>query len=114
MRDFIESLRAKPEHVRRRVAVGASAGVTGVVAAGWIAALIAGGTLSLEPATPTDISNADFSTFAQETRSTFSNLIGGAAGAGGASGASSITVIDGETSSTLDREEASDATVIPF
>ncbi len=49
MRDYIERLRAKPEHVRRRIALGTSVGVTGVIAFFWAVALIFGNTLSIEP-----------------------------------------------------------------
>ena len=47
MRDFIERLKAKPEHVRRRIAIGTSAGITGVVATGWFFTLLFAGNLSL-------------------------------------------------------------------
>jgi hypothetical protein len=47
MRDFIERLQSKPEHIRRRIAVGTAAGVTGVVAAVWFFGLLFSGTLSL-------------------------------------------------------------------
>jgi hypothetical protein len=47
MRDFIERLKAKPEHVRRRIALGTSLGITGVVATAWFFTLLFAGTLSL-------------------------------------------------------------------
>ncbi len=47
MRDHIERLRAKPEHIRRRIALGTSLGVTGVVAGVWAVALLFSGNLSL-------------------------------------------------------------------
>ena len=47
MMDFIERLKAKPEHVRRRIAVGTSVAVTGVVTAAWFLTLLFSGTLSL-------------------------------------------------------------------
>jgi hypothetical protein len=47
MMDFIERLKAKPEHVRRRIAVGTAAGITGVVTAAWFFTLLFAGTLSL-------------------------------------------------------------------
>lgn len=119
MRDFIENLRAKPEHVRRQVAMGASAGVTGVVAVAWAAALFASGGLTLAPASAETVSGADFDALAEDTRSAFSELLGAAGAAGGASASqqAGIRVVDGETSSTLERDEAPAAdqrTVIPF
>ena len=47
MRDFIERLKAKPEHVRRRIAIGTTAGITGVVALAWFFTLLFSGTFSL-------------------------------------------------------------------
>ena len=47
MRDFIERLKAKPEHVRRRIALGTTLGITGVVTTAWFFTLLFGGTLSL-------------------------------------------------------------------
>jgi hypothetical protein len=47
VRDHVERLKAKPEHVRRRIAVGTSVGITGVVATVWFFALLFGGSLSL-------------------------------------------------------------------
>ena len=52
VRDHVERLKAKPEHIRRRIAVGTSVGITGVVATVWFFTLLFGGTLSLAiPAT---------------------------------------------------------------
>jgi hypothetical protein len=52
MRDFIERLKSKPEHVRRRIALGTSLGVTGVVAAVWAFGLIFSGSLSFTATSP--------------------------------------------------------------
>jgi hypothetical protein len=47
VRDHVERLKAKPEHIRRRIAVGTSVGITGVVATVWFFTLLFGGSLSL-------------------------------------------------------------------
>jgi hypothetical protein len=47
VRDHVERLKAKPEHIRKRIAVGTSVGITGVVATVWFFTLLFGGTLSL-------------------------------------------------------------------
>lgn len=47
MRDFIERLQSKPEHIRRRIAAGTAVSVTGVVTAVWFFGLLFSGTLSL-------------------------------------------------------------------
>ena len=44
---FIERLKTKPEHVRRRIAMGTTLGITGVVTAAWFFTLLFAGTLSL-------------------------------------------------------------------
>jgi hypothetical protein len=53
IRDHVERLKAKPEHIRKRIAVGTSVGITGVVAVVWFFTLLFGGTLSL--ATPATV-----------------------------------------------------------
>jgi hypothetical protein len=50
MRDFIERLKSKPEHIRRRIALGTAAGVTGVVTVMWAIALILSGNLAFTSA----------------------------------------------------------------
>ena len=57
MRDFIERLKSKPEHIRRRIAVGTTVGITGVVATAWFFTLLFAGTLSL--AIPTNVINSN-------------------------------------------------------
>ncbi len=115
--DHIENLRAKPEHVRRRIALGASGGITGIVVVVWAVALATSGSFALtsgtlasgEPAP--NIKNA-FS----ETGSSFSNLLGAAGAALGATSTPpSLNIVETNTSSTLDTGAAdTNATVIPF
>jgi hypothetical protein len=114
MRDFIERLRAKPEHQRKQIAVGASAGVTGFVALGWIAAVTASGTLSLAPSEPI-LAEADRST-AEEVRSGFSELLGAASAfSNGTTTEAELTIVDTGSSSTIEPQPVADnRTVIPF
>lgn len=49
MKDFIERLRAKPEHDRKRITFFASAGVTALIAVLWLSTTVASGTLALKP-----------------------------------------------------------------
>ena len=126
----ITRLKEKPEHIRQRVALGASVGVTGVVAAVWLVALIASGTLSLSlPVSgvlASEGGNSAPSASAQAAEAqahpdSISNLVGAAAAA--VTGASStqadpnLTVVDGGTTSSLDRTSSANntsATIIPF
>ncbi|KND51795.1 MAG: hypothetical protein ABA06_00845 [Parcubacteria bacterium C7867-001] len=104
MKDLVERLRAKPEHIRRRITLGTSVGVTGVVAIAWLIALVTSSPLLL-PTTSVNLAN---------TGPQFPNLLGGAAAAFGSPEANSLTIEDGAASSTLDRSETDTRTVIPF
>ncbi len=47
MRNFIERLQSKPEHIRKRIALGTATGITGAITAVWFFGLLFSGTLSL-------------------------------------------------------------------
>lgn len=120
MRDFIERMQAKPEHVRKRFALFTSAGITLVVALGWLAALSSSNSFALSPtdASLSSINGGDgLSEIVEETSSGFGSLLGAAGAAGNANGgtAGGLQVVDGESSSSLDREsDTEERTVIPF
>jgi hypothetical protein len=114
MRGHIENLKQRPEHVRHRVAIGVSAGVTGLVAVFWLTAHIATGTFALsspQAAPPAEMANA---------RGEFSELVGAVGETLGATPASEpeLTIVDGNTTSTItpgpeNQNQTSDK-VIPF
>jgi hypothetical protein len=114
----IEKLRAKPHHVRERIAVGTAAGITGVVALIWVVTLAATGTFSLSSQGGT-LASGDSSAAAQ-TQSGFSQLVGSADAAFGATTtAPALRIVDDGTKSSLDTKQAaasnnSNQTVIPF
>lgn len=121
----IEKLRAKPHHVRERIAFGTAAGVTGVVGLIWIVTLAATGTFSLAPSggtlaggNPSDAASAQNSI--AQTQNGFSQLVGSAGAAFGAtSSAPALRIVDDGTKSSLETKQAnatnnSNATVIPF
>lgn len=113
MRDYVEHLRAKPEHVRRAIALSVATGITAVVALGWVIALISSGTLSVAPR-PID-SDLD-ETFA-EGQARYNELAGAAAAFNSDStGEPSVTIVEEKSASTLDRnqETQTDETVIHF
>jgi hypothetical protein len=104
MLDFIERLRAKPEHVRRRVAVGTAVGVSSVVAVVWLFTLVLSGTLILgaSPVSNTTLaqtSGGQVSGAVTQTKSAFSQLVGAADAAftGGASTTPALTIEDPAT-----------------
>ncbi len=116
IRDYVEQLKAKPEHIRRRIALGSSLGITGVVALFWVVALGASGTLALSAPADTGASNG-LAEAAGETSSRFGNLLGavGAASSYTQGGEPALTIVDGSASSTIEAETAPDErTVIPF
>ncbi|MBA3789416.1 hypothetical protein H0X32_03440 [Patescibacteria group bacterium] len=126
--DFVERLRTKPEHVRRRIAFGTTLGVTGLAALGWFFALVFSGSLSLTPnpsstqggtlAADGTVVGGQAQTAVTQTKSGFSQLLG-AAGLGGASAApTALRIVDAPTSTPISTENQSptggDQTIIPF
>ncbi len=114
LRDYIEHLKTKPEHVRRRIALGSSAGITALVFVGWLAALGASGTLAFDA--PAENPTSDLAAAAASTKSNFSSLLGAASAyTASPSGTAPLTIVDGSASTTLDEKPAADdRTVIPF
>ncbi|KND49460.1 MAG: hypothetical protein AB203_00020 [Parcubacteria bacterium C7867-008] len=118
----IETIRSKPEHVRERIALGTSAGVTGLVGLIWVATLAATGTFSLHSTNTTlaDNTATTVSTVAAETQTNFSQLVGGVGAALGATSTEpALRIVDEGSSSSLDSKDVaaknnSNATVIPF
>lgn len=111
--EHIDRLREKPEHVRQRIAVLTAAGVTGLVAVTWLAALATSGTLALKGPGLNDPKPQVFA----EAPTSFSNLVG-AAGAAFSATSSELSVVETRTSSTLDAKVGpannTHKTVIPF
>jgi hypothetical protein len=113
----IHKLKQQPSHIRERVAIGISGGVTAMVAIGWMMAMSSSGAFSLATssiaesiAPPQEVKDG----FAQSGNS-FNSLMGAAGQAFGTSEApADIQVVDTHTSSTLDTSTAGSATVIPF
>lgn len=124
IRDHIENLRQKPEHVRHHIALATAFGVTGLVAVTWMTAMATSGTFALKPDPIAqgegDQASGDVAKALDESTSAFSNLMGAAGAAFGAtSSEAALSIIESETrtSSTFDTkasDNASTKTVIPF
>ncbi len=119
MKDFITRLKQKPEPVRQRIAVATSAGVTGLIAVVWAGTMAASGTFALgTPEAGSAASEPDaFALSGTNVESNFSQLMGAVGAATGATSSEpSLTIIDGQTSSSFDTAPAVNpsATVIPF
>lgn len=99
MQEFIAKLKQKPRAVRERIVAGASVGITGVIALGWIAVMVVTNPFAPKPVTE---EGATFSEAISETRSGFENLIGGAAAANrtSAENEEGITIVDTGTEET--------------
>lgn len=113
MKDYIISLRQKPEPVRKRIALGASVGVTALVALVWVTTMAATGVFTLATKTPPATEQAQ----AGSMGSNFSQLMGAVGAATGATTSpAALTIVDGGTTSTFQEPatNTSDATVIPF
>lgn len=119
MRDFIERLQAKPEHVRHRIAFFSSFSITAVVAVAWFAAVANSGVLTLAPLDASSGSGLGAATGAsalvKETSSGWNDLLGAVGAAGDTSSADpALSIVDERASSTLDRNTVDERTVIPF
>lgn len=119
MRHHIENLKQKPEHIRHRVAIGASAGATALVALIWLAAHTATGTFALSAPTASSEDQAASEEVAgtEEGTSQLAGALGSAMGI--ASDEPELTIVDGNTTSTIDsapveNHNQTDATAIPF
>lgn len=110
MKDFVERLRAKPEDVRRAIALSAAAAVTGIVALGWAIALVSSGDLALSPAAPSDTGAEE--TFAEGQARW--NELAGAAAAFNETGSPELVIVEENRSSTLDPAPQPTETVIHF
>ncbi|MDB4992100.1 MAG: hypothetical protein JWL75_345 [Parcubacteria group bacterium] len=109
MKKLIANMKEKPELVRKRIAVGASAGVTGLVGLIWIASMVTSNTFALgntsvgSDQTATTNTTADSSTLAGTgVKSNFSQLLGAVGAAtNGTTSKPALTIVDGNTSSSF-------------
>lgn len=110
MRTYINSLKKKPEHVRRRIALLSTSGITGFVAIIWAVTLSSTGVFSLAPAAESPKVTTTPST------NSFSQLLGAVGATSANSGEPALSIVDNGSSSTLDtkKQKATSATVIPF
>jgi hypothetical protein len=118
MQEFIATLRKKPEHIRKRIALGSSAGITALAALIWGLTLSTNGTFALS-SQPAAVSGNDDAYVLSGTsvKSNFSQLVGAVGAVTGATTSEpDLKIIDGNTTSTFDQATSTntDATVISF
>lgn len=120
MREHVETLRGKPQHVRENIALLVSGGITLVVFLGWSAALLNSNTFALSGPSSEEATEIESPlTKAKETKESFNSLLGaaGASGRGDQAQEPAITIVDGKAPSASDeRENLNDTkeTVIHF
>jgi hypothetical protein len=114
VRDYVEHLRSKPEHIRRRIALGSSLAIVAVIAVGWMIALGSSGTLALSAPTADDEANAALAASAKESANQFTNLLGAASAYQSSTGPGQVVIVNGASSSTLEKPAEDTRTVIPF
>lgn len=109
VQNYVEHLKGKPEHVRRRYALAISGGITFVIAFAWITAIGTSGVLALSP-------QSGQRQIAENEPGPMSSLVGAAAAFRTGISSGSLNVVETEVSSSLDRPEdkTQEATVIPF
>lgn len=116
IRDYLEELRRKPEHIRRRIALGTSFGITSLVFIGWLTALTSSGTLAATPL-PREENAPQLTEAVQQTGSSIGQLLGAVQAARPVEGSvDGLQIVDANVSSTL-KEDApleDERTVIPF
>lgn len=112
IRQTVHSLREKPEHVRQRIAVTASAGITGFVALIWAVSLASSGVLALDSSNnvvPAELADQDLT----ESVSQFMGAVGALGGA--TTSVPTLTIVDGPSVSTYQPvAPPPSATVIAF
>ncbi len=104
--DYVGRLRTKPEHVRRRIALGTAVGTTAVVAAVWLLLVVTSGALSINPAPSNttvaqgDNSNTQVEQVTTQTKNGFQNLLGAVGFANTTTSTTpGLTIVDSPSSS---------------
>ncbi len=111
MQRHLHAIRQKPEHIKKRIAVGTAVGITGLVAVIWLVTLASGGAFALAPLgsvgayADSGDGSASSNNIAADGQqpSNFSKLLGavGATSLIGSSSAPSLTIVDQSSSSTF-------------
>jgi hypothetical protein len=117
-KQHLHTLKSQPSHVRERVAVGVSGGITALVAVGWFAAMASSGSFSLATMSvaesvrpPQEVTEG-----VAASSGTFKSLMGAAGEALGGKGADvpAISVVETRSSTSLETPAGANPTVIPF
>lgn len=118
MKKYVHHMRSKPEHIRKRVAIGAAAGLTALIAIVWVVTLAGNGTFALSQ----DPSVIDKANVAQPqlatggVKSSVEQLLGAVGAAGATTSAPALTIVDTQSTSTFQQPapNSNTATVLSF
>ncbi len=108
MNDLIERMRAKPEHVRKGVALSASAGFTALIALLWGVSLASSGALAIAPSASAE--DGIKATFAESGGTSLLSAVSALT----KPQEGQVTVVETRASSTAAAPRPEQRTVIPF
>lgn len=109
--EYIEQLRERPHHERKRIAVGTSLGISIFIAIVWLGISLSTGAFQVQGTSfAAATGEASATIVAGENTSNSANLAGAAAATAGYSSAPSIQVVDSPSAPAAQPEK----TVIPF
>lgn len=109
--DHIEHVKGKPHHVRKRVAFGAAAGGTALIALAWFAQSISSSAFALKDTSFADSVQQESAAMPAAGRGS-QNVAGAAAALQDASAPAYIEIID--TASSTKKAKTVERTTIPF
>ena len=113
MRDYINRLRAHPEHIRHRIAIGTTVGVTALVALVWIVGLTSSGTLALDLNSPTSVGGAyDSQAVAQTKPKNNLDQLLGAIGALHKNNSNQLDAVVATSSDTTDAQQPQETATV--
>lgn len=110
--EHIEHVKGKPHHIRRRFALGAALGGSGLIALVWLTGSLATGAFAIQGSDFAQSSGQSDLVVATTSVSDNSGLAGAAAGLQSSDGPARIEIVD--TSSVAVPKKQSEQTILPF
>ena len=108
MFDYLQKLRAKPEHVRERIAFGTAGVIAALIFVAWLAAFVAQGGLAFTPPGIVEPSSSE----STQSASALSGFLGASALNKAPEKSGGIEVVETRVSSTIEKE--AEPSSIPF
>ncbi len=108
---YIEYLRTKPHHVRRRIALASASGITSLIAIIWVSGNVTSGSFAIDGSNFADSTASSPAVVSQPI--TESSLLGSVGASSEKNNEAHIEIVSTGSSSTISEEEP-ERTVIPF